>query len=901
MQNINSPVSHKPDLSSGMEIDFINKWDTTKIITMVAMATIAAVAVVVAACMAASIFGAPILIAVPIALKIGAFILTAVISALACTVLGLNFNTDGANIRLAREQQEEITAEKKALEAECANLTLLLKSTKEKLQNCQEEQGKRIQEFERQLTEKKALEAEHANLTLLLNSTKEKQQKSQEEQGKRIQELERQLAKTAKDMQAQKQTFDGSLQAMDRLVDQLEAHVADLQKQLNTKVQALGIASSRIANLEKQQEELVKNTADLQQQLKDTEAASQALLAAVKQPPDDASSLFASSIRASSLSASWVDMGDQLNLLEQSILLGASERPISAEVKMLDAALQELERKQACEIKPKGNEETKLTWLLNALSSLKKAGGHLLSALGTTIYEASAIAKIAAIIDANTEHNHPWKQEKYETAIKRLKAQFISKCTADDAKNLQTPLGLEVSRLLANLIAAATYSDIDYRGAYYEVIITLRLIINSAEYQELIQKPKHKHSAEEAAIVGFVRNLCQVRYMDVEMYDFCEQLINDVLAAGKYPTPNQTDITLAQFEAIKNAPAQWKGVELSKQIGKLKGHTNINFDPALYCNVPFVLGDMPITPAEGQTKKVRLLRMGVPTIQSLGTWNEMLNKWKCISTGLDPIWKECMAAQAEQGKVHLYVSFQNDIPKAGVNGDESMRNAALKELAKENAGFKFVVLAQDSAFYRQENAEEVKADTFKAQFVEQMLGDAQKTGFYFPEEWKNDGQFKQDLETMLDGLHQALYPQAHSLTQKQRQNFIEIFEACLFLHLLVKSGADTANGTCKDAIDRAMKTLTLVQQIAMMGQGNANDEELKRIQRTYAHAPAFMVKKQAMIKDRRDRLLAAMEELASPEVQVSMQVWLQSNQKLFGLIQTTAEQNTCFQIERQAQ
>ena len=141
-------------------------------------------------------------------------------------------------------------------------------------------------------------------------------------------------------------------------------------------------------------------------------------------------------------------------------------------------------------------------------------------------------------------------------------------------------------------------------------------------------------------------------------------------------------------------------------------------------------------------------------------------------------------------------------------------------------------------------------------------------GYYFPKAWKEDAQFTDKLKSIAETTINIMFGAApEHLTPQQRKDFIELFHAQLGFYLPMYSKADNMNVTCKDAIDRAMKMLSLMLKTMFIAQGNANSPEHQNTHRVYTHAPALLVKKQAIILERMERLMCAQNYLNEKEVQ----------------------------------
>jgi hypothetical protein len=809
-------------------------WGKSEVIHLVALAAITMVGAAALCLSAASIAGGALFVAVPLIVKIVASAMAAAITALGATALGLA----GQSIARAADERES------AIDAY------------EDLQNNHSQSMVLLAGRQRQLDD---LQSRADNFMSDMENTR-----------RGLQERIDMLTASNTVIRNRAEANDQRLAEQDRLIGQLRVELREMLGEIHDRnISSEDRARAEAAARALEELELADADSHSSYDISDDERSQDAMLF---------EDLSRSAIFSSHLSTSSVDDWNR---------------------SMLDLASSALPEE---EISPQqqGQIAAWANYFYQRLPSMDQIGNTITAGAGLALNKAAVAGSALKefIADNFVEYNHPWKQKKYQIATKEMLGSFLRSSLADMSLLMETEVGRTTSTLMTRIfnIAQAQNTDVDYRVVYYEIISAMRAVIETDEYQQIAAADASALTPAQAAVLQTMRALCHARYHDVHMYAFCEQLVRDVIAAGG-GSERSIDpmVHRGDFEAIDAAPREWKGTEMGKNIGKLKGYTNINFDPALYCNVPYSLGDMPLR-CGGEDRMVRLLRMGVPTIQKLDSWQEMFNEWSFIDTGIDPIWQEYIAQMGSDNKTHLYVSFQNDIPRLSI-GDESSRNAALKKIADRHAHFKFVVLAQDSPFYLQQGPfgdAEMSRGRFYELFMAQLLGPSEETGFYFPSEWKADQEFAGVLNQMHVGLMDVLFADKGSLTRQERMDYIEIFEACLFLHLIVKTGASSANGTCKDAIDRAMKTLSIVLSISSIGQEDPANQELLRIQKTYAHAPAFMVKKQALIESRRDRMLSAMQLLMyNPEVQGRMQEWLGSNQEIFGLIP-----HQTFRVER---
>jgi len=437
--------------------------------------------------------------------------------------------------------------------------------------------------------------------------------------------------------------------------------------------------------------------------------------------------------------------------------------------------------------------------------------------------------------------NHPWKQKKYELGLQEWNHAF--KTLTGNLAN-ETLVDAPLSQAWNDLYATIENKNnsTDYRQSYYKALLQLRAIIESKEFENALKNGTDPNVLK-------ILFLCEARYKHVELTSFCQELVDAAVATGGGSPSNV--LCKEDFDAIQQACISTMGAKRGAvALDCLRGHLNFWFDPAMQQNVPFVLGKTLFKrPDDGMLKEVTFLRMGSPTIEDGISRTARIN----------PEFRGFMHSLSLQEMSHLYISLQSDIPRSLLKGDESERNKAFKALQSEFPNFKLMILDQDSDFYKQKGdfsklSKEEFLETFKGRLF------ADEKGFYFPDSWKNDPNFEKIIDDLFVQTAKVFLGNG---SLEERQDFIEIFYALLSIVAIKYADVDSVNITCKDAIDRAMKTNSLVMQLIMMC--NEDDLMLKpedqKIHRDLTMAPAFMVKKQAIIHDRQKRLLQALEAL----------------------------------------
>ncbi len=500
---------------------------------------------------------------------------------------------------------------------------------------------------------------------------------------------------------------------------------------------------------------------------------------------------------------------------------------------------------------------------------------------------------VQTVYDYFYEGSHIWKQETFRNILEQTvlglkkSPKLITAFYPDLAFDMcltrlneylncldATDLDLLVSKLLQYL---CDYSP-DHRKKYNIFLSMLRSTLETDAYAEQLAICEKWHKkGDKIPCLGLcvLLDLSYARFSEVNIYPFCDYLVNKVINTGLQamrPLPSQDKIQdiysenmglrSNDFKAISNMDKELRASRAEIDWGKFKGTVNKNFDPHTQNNPPFILGSLQLTKTDGSFKNLILQRIGTPTREGLGltSYAEVTPEFKAYLDG-------CKI----HGERHLYISLQSDESKW--IGYEAHRNTALKLLQAEysdNETFNFVVLDQDTPFYHQTGyefgKEELETDTFIEQLKYQML--TPQGNFYFPPKWLEEPAFHDHCERVMNITLKIMFgAKPKMLHLNQRKDFLEIFFVALILHITNYIQADKLNISCKDAIDRSGKTVSLLIKMLHVAQGNSNYAEHQCIHRVYTHAPALLVKKQAIIEKRRERLESALQWLDDTEVQ----------------------------------
>lgn len=140
-----------------------------------------------------------------------------------------------------------------------------------------------------------------------------------------------------------------------------------------------------------------------------------------------------------------------------------------------------------------------------------------------------------------------------------------------------------------------------------------------------------------------------------------------------------------------------------------------------------------------------------------------------------------------------------------------------------------VSLSKNSDFYQQSGAYQGidKAKDFFKQLVFNLH--SKETGFYFPK-WMEKQLFSGFIEKIIQKIHRFFFEGKSKLSQKERQNFIEIFYQFLSLKILEITNATSMSFTCKDALDTgAIQTLSFYSFFRLLSESELSEKDRQKM------------------------------------------------------------------------
>lgn len=443
-----------------------------------------------------------------------------------------------------------------------------------------------------------------------------------------------------------------------------------------------------------------------------------------------------------------------------------------------------------------------------------------------------------------------WVKDKFNLSVKNIFSTLRQNIDFADLNLNHAQDDLTTS--IKQIFKAENAPEIDPRTNHSDFITNLRAVLDSPIFKTALANTKLENNPnppEHNRLVEIVLEICRIRFEEGYFYDFFNDTLNEI-GLNK---AEEVKLKHDDFKKLDNLKPEHQMSQPDVILGKAQGHFNINFDPHIKGNIPYVIATLNV-----DGKEIKLIRTGTPTIEGYLNDAEIISEFKGYLESL-----------LKQGKNHLYISLQNDQPKMPGTGDESGRNRAIKKLQKEYKNFFVVILSQDSRFYKQQDGDgkplgPQQSDEFLLKFQEEMFGN--QTGFYFPQAWKDDPKFTKNINELLKFVHKVIFNegdqyQSKELSREERLDFIEIFYAYLSVYLMQYSKADNVNGSCKDAIDRGGKLNSLILQLFLIIANKANDKSYQRVHQVFTHMAAMWTKGRAILHGRRDRLQWAYDRM----------------------------------------
>lgn len=325
------------------------------------------------------------------------------------------------------------------------------------------------------------------------------------------------------------------------------------------------------------------------------------------------------------------------------------------------------------------------------------------------------------------------------------------------------------------------------------------------------------------------------------------------------------------FEALDELTGSIEGGSSTevglKLLRNLRGHLDLDFAPLRMTNFVHLLYSKNYLSASGENKRIDFFRFGSPTFTN-----------RVGEISIEPMLLGLLDSYRETGKKHGYFNFQSSKEKSRMQGDESGRVNAIKGISEEYPeNFLFFSFPMDSKAWKLEGSAKSARTvaSLTAIIKEDFLNKGQPACFDYPDliPGATEEENRAAAERFFDETAVEVYPlfahneelfQDHADMRKSYQFFIMLaLHGKFYKHF----GLDSANGACKDAIDRAGSFIVLCMYLEMLldmfkKEGCIRAESIKEINekvRLLANLFPFMVKGQAVVSCRRDHFLSTMD------------------------------------------
>lgn len=405
---------------------------------------------------------------------------------------------------------------------------------------------------------------------------------------------------------------------------------------------------------------------------------------------------------------------------------------------------------------------------------------------------------------------------------------------------------------MRQLPSAAEEPRKNCQSYFSDFLIFLREALHSEEYHKLIAYPEENNQNLNALLLEVVHSLCRAVYFSLRRFhDFnshLDHIIESSYGLSKGHKQNKnfslSDQLKQEYESMSKLLNSHSRGPLGKLLDSLLAENISNFDPFTQMNIPSRLFGVVIG-----NQKIVNIHLPSPTSQEYIHRVNVIDEFK---GALRSYSTEYPFAK------HLLINLQDR-----TSWREHFRAAALEELRTNEdlrRGLSVVTLAKDTDFYYQlspydkDNHTEVFLNQFK-----EHIGD-ESCGYYFPSMIKNPilGDF---VDGVLRGIHRIFFSNKNTLTQVDRLAFIEIFHIFLTLKFIDLVNPNTFSLTCKDGLDvAACSSSLLFIFMKMIGKEPLCEKTMKDLNRIL-YSPALLVRERLVAKDRFERMLGALKVL----------------------------------------
>lgn len=471
-----------------------------------------------------------------------------------------------------------------------------------------------------------------------------------------------------------------------------------------------------------------------------------------------------------------------------------------------------------------------------------------------------------AVTDQIRNHQHPWKEEKYTSILSAMRRELSNHNITPETirERVSEPLNFFQTKVMEIIDAIFQENRALYatdRDRYQlGVIAPIRAILTHSEFAE-----QTVAGQEEDYALTVLRQIVQIRFAGVVIYEWRMDLVARFITEGRKELMKKHELKDSvaehelplllplewQYKAIEWAPREMKARQIDLEIGKLKGHIGMDFNPSGRNNTPYIAY---------RWGEALVVRMGTPTIQPYALLRDY--------TTIAPEFAYFIQTLAMNQQKFLYINLQYN----GWAGPEKSRTNQIKSLAERYPEtLLLVMLDMDGEFYYQEGIHkkmEALSD-FRRLFLEEI---SKPNG---PYELLNTA--PEELQTLFSLVEQGLFPHQTTLRVKEKQIYIDFFYALFTLYLFERQSPHYLSIVCKDGLDRAGILNALLRDLILIAQKKESELESRIFHIVNIHSPTIMVKKMAMLESRRVRYLQVIEMLYDPEMKERVRELLQHN------------------------
>lgn len=320
----------------------------------------------------------------------------------------------------------------------------------------------------------------------------------------------------------------------------------------------------------------------------------------------------------------------------------------------------------------------------------------------------------------------------------------------------------------------------------------LRAVLDSVEYENLIENPHGETDAFFKELVHIVHKICFSLYTRKIDYNNALALFHRVIGREKKKESSASlslwNQVLDDHELLYSELKKYPSGPLFKVLDILHGEEVTGFDPYLQEDRPELVCTI------GMHKKhVEMILSAAPLHQ------RQIDKAEVIGEFLG-----CLRYAKEKKKKFLLVNFQDR-----TSWKEYARCHALEEFqrnAEVSSCLDVITLPKETEYYLQsdEYLKISSVNEFKKILFEQVKS-GEGCGFFFPKEYAKE-EFLCFVKESIDWVHDRFFGSKGELSRKNRLDFIEIFYNLLILKFIQLTGADYIMFSAKDSIDTAAVT-----------------------------------------------------------------------------------------------